>query len=257
MPLIIILITLLFANEEIIKKEKKVTKNEIISKEILIRNFFVNSYNALVPSFLETEPTENMAKFTFGYDLKNKKTYSKANIKILLPSIEKELKKTNKITLKTQEITFKILPFLQIYDSKPTLTIKPSFTYKVQDFTFNESIYYYLVANEYKEISTISFKKKLLYKFSKTYKSTQKSNLFYDFGIYYYTKQKKDITTYGLIFGGERKKLPIIYYYKLFFTFRYLIKKYLYFDFTPYFYYSKEYHYTPKFFANISLNFKF
>ncbi|NPA88007.1 hypothetical protein [Caminibacter pacificus] len=249
------------------KKEKE-TNNTIIQEEFFIRKWLIDKYNAIVPSFLEGEPKENMLNFTVGYDTKNNKPYSKLKINILLPQIERKFSKQSLKTAKTSTIKVKLLPILQIYKRVPTLTIKWSLTYKqdslTNQFKFNESIYYYTTFTEYKEITTISVQKfiaieNLLFLIQKSYYSTDKTNMYYKTGIYYYTDFYKFIRTYGYEMGGEREKLPFIYWYKLFFTYRHILfdRRYLFMEFTPYLYYSKEYDFHPKLFLNVSFNVKF
>ncbi len=266
--IILFLFTFLLAsNTVVLSKKEKETNNTIIQEETFIRKWLIDKYNAIVPSFLEGEPKENMLHFVVGFDTKTNKPYSKLKVKILLPEIEKEVSKQN-IKATTKTVRLKFLPILQIYKTLPTLTFKGSFTFQKESLTnqitFNESIYYYTTFTEYKEITTFSLKKflsinNLLFKIQKTYHSTDKTNLFYQAGIYYYTEFYKFIRTYGYEMGGEREKLPFIYWHKLFFTYRHILfdRRYLFMEFTPYLYYSKEYDFHPKLFLNVSFNVKF
>jgi len=267
--LFFLIFTFLYASNTIVlsKKEKEIN-NTIIQEETFIRKWLIDKYNAIVPEFLRGEPTENMLKFSVGYDTRTHNTYSKLKVKILLPEFEKKFSKQSLTSAKSKTIKIKLLPFLQIYKQIPTLTLKGSLTIQRESLSnqlkFNESIYYYTSYTEYKEITTFSIKKfisieNLMFNIQKTYYSYDKTNMYYQTGIYYYTDFVKYIKSYGFEMGGERKKLPFIYWYKLFFTYRHILfnRRYLFIELTPYLYYSKEYDFIPKLFFNASFNVKF
>ncbi|NPA12208.1 MAG: hypothetical protein GXO62_08190 [Epsilonproteobacteria bacterium] len=269
MRILIFLLTFLYASDTVVINQKeKENNNTIIKEELILKKWLIDKYNSIVPNILKGEPKDNFVDMQIGYDIKNKKIFSHLKVNILLPSLERKIIKESKTTLQTKSYNFKVVPFLQLYKSTPTLTIKPSFTFKnlteYNQFTFNESLYYYTSYTEYKEVSTITLDKfaniKNLYlRAYKTYYSTDKTNLYYTFGVYYFREFYKFIRLYGFETGGERKKLPFIYYYKLFFTYRHILfdKRYLFFEFTPYLYHSKEYDFHTKVFADLSLNLKF
>ena len=265
--ILLILTSILFASNIIVlKKKEKIKKNKVIREEIIFRKWLIDKINAVLPSYLQAEPKENMFKFSIKYDTDTKTFSSNLNIKVFFPSIEG--KKSSSTTKKTRIYKFKLLPILQLYKKLPTITLKASFTYNsltfLRDFYFNETIYYYTTFTEYKEISTITLKRfinisNLEFQASKTYNSTQKNNIFYSFGVYYSSDLYKFIRIYGYTFGGDRKHDPFIYYHKLFFTYRHILfnKRYIYLDITPYILSSKEHHYSPRFNLTTSLNVKF
>ncbi|WP_457560933.1 hypothetical protein [Caminibacter sp.] len=265
--IIVILTSFLFAsNTVVIKKKQKETNSTYVTEEVIIKKWLINKINAILPNYLQAEPKENMLNFSLGYDTKNKKYFSRLNIRLIFPSLET---KYTKSTLKnTKSYTFKLLPIFQIYKHTPCPTLKASFTYNNQqllkNLTFNETFYYYTVFTEYKEITTVTLKRfitidNLMYKIAKTYYSTDKHNLYYYTGVYYYSDFIKFIRIYGYECGGERKKLPIIYWHRIFFTYRKILfnKRYIFLDITPYLFISKEYDYNPKIFFTTSINVKF
>ena len=268
LALIFILFSLLFAkNKEIILKQKiQKNNNTIIQKQVIIlKNWLISNINNLTPDFLNISPKDSLIKFKIGYDSQNNKITQNLNLRLILPSYEKSATKIKLNTGTSKTYKFKVTPIIRMYKSTLTPVLKNSFTYKndllIKETVFNETIYYYFFHNEYKEITSLAFKKfltfnNLMFKMSKTYYSTQKSNLFYLFGLYFYTKQKEYITTYGIELSGERKKLPFIYSYKFFTTYRHLIfnKKFFYIDITPYLQSSKKWNYKIKPFISISLN---
>ena len=267
--LFFLLFSILYAsNVVVLSKKEKENNNTIIQEETFIRKWLIDKYNAMVPSFLEGEPTENMLHLSIGYDTKNRKVYSHAKVKILLPEFEKNFSKQSKTSLTSKTLKIKLLPILQIYKTLPTLTLKGSLTLQKEALfkkvILNESIYYYTTYTEYKEITTLSITRfisvdNMLLRIQKTYYSYDKTNMYYQAGIYYYTDFYTYIKSYGLETGGERKKLPFLYWYKLFFTYRHILfdRRYLYIELTPYLYYSKEYDFHLKLFFNVSLNVKF
>lgn len=266
---VLLLFTYLFAsNTVVLSKKEKETNTTIIQEEIFIRKWLIDKYNAIVPQFLEGEPKENMLKFSLGYDTKDKEVYSRLKIKILLPQFERKFSKQSLKTAKSRTIKVKLLPILQLHRGVPNLTIKWSFTYQKEsvanEFQFNESVYYYTTFTEYKEITTLSLRKfvsidNLMFKIQKSYYSWDKTNMYYSAGVYYYTDWYEFVRSYGYEMGGEREKLPFIYWYKLFFTYRHILfdRRYIFLEFTPYLYYSKEYDFHPKLFFNTSFNVKF
>ena len=262
-----ILFSLLFAKKEIVLKQKiQENNNTIIQKQALIlKNWLINNLNNLTPDFLNISPTDSLIKFKIGYDSQTNKITSSLNARLILPSYEKSATKIKLNTGNTKSYKIRITPIIRMYKSILTPVLKNSFTYKndylIKETVFNETFYYYFIHNEYKEITSLAFKKfltlnNLMFKMSKTYYSTQKSNLFYLFGLYFYTQQKKYITTYGFETSGERKKLPFIYSYKIFTTYRHLIfnNKFAYIDITPYLQASKEWEYKIKPYIAISFN---
>ena len=266
-------------SEIILSKKLKETNTTKYEEVLFIRKFLVNNYNQLMPDFLQVEPKEDFGHLSIGYDLLHKEVNVKLKVRVLLPYFKKTITKTSSLKTsggsytKTQSYEFKIAPYLRIYKTLPSVVIKPSFTYKrtlstlsliSREFAFNEAIYYYLPANEAKEITSLQMKRflsisNLSFKAEKTIYSYELDNIYYNFGTYLYDTEQKLIRIYGLTLSGERKKEPFIYSYKLFFTGRHTLfdKKYLYVEFTPYYLFSKEWNYKPKFFAFISLNFKF
>jgi len=266
---ILLLFTYLFAsNTVVLSKKEKETNTTIIQEETFIRKWLIDKYNAIVPQFLEGEPKENMLKFSVGYDTKDKKIYSRLRVRILLPELEKKYSKQSINRLKTKTIKLKLLPIIQIHKGLPDITVKFSFSYKKEsianEFQFNESIYLYAFHTEYKEITTATVTKfvsinNLMFKIQKTYHSIDKNNIKYKAGLYYYTDLYDFVRSYGFESGGEKIAKPFFYWHKLFFTYRHILfnRRYLYLEFTPYLYYSKEFNYRLKFFINTSLNVKF
>jgi hypothetical protein len=229
-----------------------------------------------MPSYLQVQPKENFLDLSVSYDLLHNKLSSSAKIRVILPSIERSVEtiSSGKKNKTTKTYIFKITPLLRMYNSTPTLVIKPSFTFKnsvydifsslTKDFSFNETFYYYTFQNEYVESTTLSFNKlvsieNLTFRANKTIESTDRSNMKYNFGVYYYNEFIKYIKVYGFTTEGESQLAPFIYAYKLFFTYRHTIfnKKYLYVEIMPYLYASKEWDYKIKFFAFISMHLKF
>jgi hypothetical protein len=267
--ILVILSTILFASNQntvVFKEKEKKENNTTIKEELFLRRWITDRINAVLPSYLQTEPTENMVNFSMGYDFRSNKFYNRLKLKLVFPAIEGKYSKST--LTKTKTIKIKLIPIFQVYKQLPCLTLKGSFTFSndeiIKNFTFNESIYYYTTYTEYKEITTFTFRRfvtidNLMFKVSKTYYSTQKTNMFYVFGFYYYSDFYKFIRIYGIEWGGERKKDPFIYWYKLFFTYRHILfdRRYIFLEFTPYLLISKEYHFSPKTFASISFNIKF
>jgi hypothetical protein len=265
--ILLILTSILFAsNTVVLKKRQKETNNSVIKEELILRKWLINKINSVLPDYLQAEPKENMINFSLKYDTRKKKLTSNLNLRLIFPSLEGKYQKSTET--KTKTIKLKLIPILLMHRQKPCPTLKASFTFQnralLKNLTFNETLYYYTVFTEYKEISTVTLDKfiaidNLTFKISKIYLSTDKTNLYYYAGLYYYTDFFKFVRIYGYEMGGERKKLPFIYWQKLFFTYRKILfnKRYIFFDFTPYLYYSKEYDYKPKFFVSTSLNLKF
>jgi len=265
--ILVILSTILFAsNTVVLKKKQKETNTSTVNEEIILRKWLIDKLNAIMPEYLQAELKENMFSFSTGYDTYSKKNYSKLNLRMFFPSIEGKYSKST--PTKTRTVKIKLLPILQIYKRLPCLTLKGSLTIKnetlLKYFTFNETVYYYTTFTEYKEITTLTFNRfvdinNLTFKISKTYLSTDKSNMSYVFGLYYYTDFYKFIRIYGYEAGGERKKDPFIYYYKFFFTYRHILfnKRYIFLELTPYLLVSKEFNFNPKLFASASFNVKF
>jgi len=268
--LIIFIFSVLSANNNIIIKQKvKEINNTIIQEQVeVFKNWIIKNFNTLTPDFLNISPQDSIFKLKISYDSQIHKIKTNLKAKLILPSYEKKYTKIKLATGNTKQINFKITPLIRIYKALLTPIIKSSFTYKndflIKEMVFNETFYYYFIFNEYKEITSLAFKrfltfKNLMFKISKTYYSTQKSNLFYTFGLYFYTYNEKHITTYGFELSGERKKLPFIYSYKLFLTYRHILfnRKFVYIDITPYLQASKDWEYTIKPFFNISFNINF
>ena len=271
--LLLIFSIFLFANVPsaiILNKKTKETNNTIIQQETIIKNWLINKLNAFTPDFLNVSPEDSLFKFKIFYDTRTNKMKSSLDAKVILPALEKSISKINvsKKNVKTKIYTFKIIPLLMIYKSILTPTLKTTMSLKndyiIKYSQIAETIYYYFIHNEYKETTTYAINKilnmdNIKFKISKTYRSTDKHNITYMSGIYYYTKENKFIRTYGFEISGQRKKLPVIYMYKLFFDYRHTIldKKFAFLDFMPYLYFSKDYHYTIKPALNISLNIKF
>jgi len=265
--ILLILTSILFAsNSIVIKKKEKVKKEKVITEEVIIRKWLVDKLNAVLPSYLQAEPKDNMIRFSISYDTESKKIGSSLNIRIFFPSVEGKVTKST--INKTKTYKFKLLPILQLYKKLPTITLKASFTYNslslLKNFIFNETFYYYTTFTEYREITTITLKRfitinNLEFKASKSYHSTQKDNMFYNFGLYYYSDFFKFIRIYGFKMGGNRKDDPFIYYYKLFFTYRHILfnKRYIYTNVTPYLFFSKKNNYNPRIALSLSFNVKF
>jgi len=269
--LFIILSLFIYASDTVVlsKKEKK-TKSAQIEETTLIKKWLVDKFNAITPDFLNVTPRDRMVNFKLSYDTQNNKLTTKLNIRVLLPAFERVITKTklknNKVS--QSQYKFKILPIIRIYKKKLTPILKTSFDfqnqYLIKEVNFNETIYFYFLFNEYKEITTVTFQKfltvnNLMLRLSKTYLSYEKNNLFYLFGLYYYSDFIKYIKTYGFEMSGERKKLPFIYSYKIFFTYRHILfgKRYIFADITPYLQSSKEWNYKIKPFLNLSFNVRF
>ena len=255
----------LFSKEIIIKKDNNSTT---ILKEQKI--WLLNHINFFTPDFLNIAPEDSLIKFKISYNTQQQKTKISLNAKLILPSFEKKVSKIkiSKNKLSTKIFTFKITPLFLIYKSIPTPILKTNFNLKndyiIKYSAISETIYYYFIHNELKEITTFAINKlinisNLKFKISKTYLSTDKNNLYYSSGIYYYTTTNKFIRTYGFEINGERKKLPVIYQYKLLFDYRHTLfnKKYIYLDVIPYIYANKDYHYKIKPAMNISFNINF
>ena len=259
---------LLFSKEIILKKEEIKENNLTIFQESKIWIF--KKLNSFTPEFLQVSPQDSLLKFKTSYDTREDKIKTSLNAKIIFPSFESKTSKINisKNSLSTKIFTFKIIPLLIFYKSIPTPTIKTFFSLKndyiIKYSEIAETIYYYSIHNEYKENTTFTINKivdisNLKFKISKSYYSTDKNNLYYLSGLYYYTTTNKFIRTYGFEISGNRKKLPVIYEYKLFFDYRHTLfnKKYIYVEITPYLFASKDYHYQVKPASTISLNIKF
>jgi len=265
------------SNTVVLSKKTKETNSTIIETTTLIKKWLVDKYNAITPDFLTIQPKDRMIDFQIAYDVKTRQLKEKLNIRVLFPAFVKITKKINANTKtnKTKknlffqtEYRFKILPLIRIYKQKLTPILKTSLDlendYLSKAINFNETFYFHFIFNEYKEITTITFNRflfvdNLMFKFSKTYLSTQKSNLFYLFATYYYSDFIKYIKTYGFEMSGERKKLPFIYSYKLFFTYRRILfnKRYMFIDISPYLEANKKWNYKIKSFLNLSFNIRF
>ena len=266
---LIFLVSLLSAKTVILNQKIKETNNTIIQEEAKIfKNWLIKNINEFTPDFLNVSPRDSLIKLRIGYDTQTDKITTSLNAKLILPSYEKSATKIKLSTGNTKTYKIRITPIIRMYKSKITPVLKNSFTFKndflIKEMVFNETLYYYFFFNEYKEITSLSLKKflamkNLMLKLSKTYYSTQKSNMFYLFGIYFYTEQKKQITTYGFETSGERKKLPFIYSYRLFTTYRHIIfnNKFAFIDITPYLQASKEWQYKIKPFLSVSFNVRF
>jgi len=267
--LITFIFSLLSANNITLKQKFKENNTTIIQEQVkIIKNWFIENFNSFTPDFLKISPKDSIFKFKISYDSQTDKLQTNLNARLVLPSFERKYTKVKLNKGTTKQIKFKITPMLRIYKSLLTPIMKTSFTFKndflIKEMLFNETFYYYFIHNEYKEITSLAFKrfltfKNLMLKLSKTYYSTQKSNLFYTFGLYFYTQAQKYITTYGFEISGERKKLPFIYSYKLFITYRHILfnKKFMYINITPYLQASKDWEYKIKPFINISFNVNF
>ena len=254
--LVLFLQSFLFGKEIIIKKEIKETNTSVVEKKESIKIWLFNKINSFTPDFLNISPKESALKFKLSYDTKYKKLKTNLDAKLILPSFEKT---TSKVEISDKKLVSKTIP---------TPTIKNYFhlksDYFIKSFEFAETIYFYFIHNDFKEITSFAINRiididNLKFKITKTFLSTKKDNLFYTFGLYYYTTNDKFIRTYGFELSGERKKLPFIYQYKLFLDYRQIIfnKKFIYFDITPYLYANKENHYIIKPAINISFNIKF
>ena len=254
----------------VLNKKTKETNSTIIQQETIIKNWFINKLNSFTPDFLNVSPKSSLFKFKIFYDTRQQKIKASLNAKVILPAFEKTISKTqiSKTSVKTKIYTFKILPLLMIYKSILTPTLKTTMSLKndyiIKYSQIAETIYYYFIHNSYKEITTFAINRiinisNLKFKASKTYLSTDKHNLYYIFGLYYYSDTNKFIRTYGFEISGQRKKLPFIYEYRLFFDYRHTVfdKKFAFLDFTPYLYSSKDNHYRIKPAINISFNVKF
>jgi len=267
--LIIFIFSLLSANNITLTQKLKENNSTIIQEQVkIIKNWFIKNFNYFTPDFLNISPKDSVFKLKIFYNSQTNKLQANVNAKLILPSFEKKYTKIKLNSAKTKQFNFKITPMIRIYKSLLTPIIKTSFTFKndflIKELLFNETLYYYFIHNEYKETTSLAFKKfltfkNLMLKLSKTYYSTQKNNLFYTFGLYFYTQAQKYITTYGFEISGERKKLPFIYSYKLFTTYRHILfnKKFTYIDITPYLQASKDWKYKIKPFINISFNVNF
>ena len=271
--LLLILTSFLFSkvpSSIVLKNKTKETNNTIIQKETIIKNWLINKLNSFTPDFLNVSPEDSLFKFKTYYDTKENKIKTSLNAKVILPALEKKTSKIqiSKSNIKTKIFTFKLIPLLMIYKSILTPTIKTVMSlkndYVIKYSEIAETIYYYFIHNEYKERTTFAINKiinvdNLKFKISKSYYSTQKNNLYYMSGIYYYTKEKKFIRTYGFEISGNRKHLPVIFMYKLLFDYRHIVfdKKFAFFDITPYLYSSKDYHYQIKPALSVSFNIKF
>ena len=269
----LILFSFLFGkiHKQIVLNKKTIeTNNTIIQQETLIKNWLINKINSFTPNFLNVSPDESIFKFKIYYDTKTQKTKASLNAKVILPVFEKTTSKIkiSKTNVTTKIFTFKLTPLLMIYKSLLTPTLKTTISlkndYVIKYSEIAETIYYYFIHNQYKETTTFAINKivnisNLKFKASKTYLSTDKNNLYYLFGFYYYTDTLKFIRTYGFELSGQRKKLPIIYIYKLFFDYRHILfdKRFAFLDFTPYLYSSKDDHYKIKPAINVSFNVKF
>ena len=271
-----IIVSFIYASNTIVlSKKEKETNSTQIEETTLIKKWLVDKYNAITPDFLNVQPKDRMIDFKVIYSTKDKKTKENLNIRVLLPALVKITKKIKtknnkkkKNILFQTEYKFKILPLIRLYQKKITPILKTSLdlknSYLLKELNFNETFYFYFIFNEYKEVTTFTLKKfltldNLMFKASKTYLSTDKDNLFYKLGIYYYSDFIKYIKTYGFEISGERKKLPFIYSYKLFFTYRHILfnKRYIFANITPYIQASKEWNYKVKPFLTLSFNIRF
>jgi len=269
--LFIILSLFIYASDTVVlSKKEKNTKSIQIEETTLIKKWLIDKFNAIMPDFLNVTPRDRMVNFKISYDTQNNKITSNLNIRVLLPAFVKIKTKTkiNNNNISQAQYKLKILPIIKLYKRKITPILKSSFDFKnetlIKEVNFNETLYYYFLFNEYKEITTLTFQKfltvnNLMLKLSKTYLSTEKNNLFYLFGLYYYSDFIKYIKTYGFEMSGERKRLPFIYSYKIFFTYRHILfgKRYIFADITPYLQASKEWQYKIKPFLNLSFNVRF
>jgi hypothetical protein len=265
-----------FSSEIILSKKTKDVNGTKETETFILKKFILDTYNSIMPDYLQVEPKENFFHYKLTYDPQKQQWQSQLKVNVILPSFEKTVKKSKitKISTKTKTYTFKIVPFLTMYDEQPSLVIKPSFSYTysfnnlinllTNTFAFSESFYYYIPSSDYKEVSQIILKKlftldNLFFKATKKYLSKEPTNLYYSFSVYIYNKQNKYIKIYGIQTDGERKKDPFIYSYKLFFTYRHILfnKKYFYVDLSPYYMWSKEWNYNAKFFVTTSINLKF
>jgi len=267
----IILSLFAYSSNTIVLSKKENNKTEEI---ILIKKWLINKYNSIMPNFLNIQQKERMFDFKISYSTKDNKIKESLNAKIIFPELvkivtkNKNTKKNKKNPLLQTQYKFKILPLIRLYKHRLTPILKTSFDiknfYLLKTLNFNETFYFYFLFNEYKETTTLSLNRflylnNLMFKISKTYLSTDKSNLYYLFGIYYYSDLIKFIRTYGFEMSGERKKLPFIYSYKLFFTYRHILfgKRYIFANITPYIQASKEWNYKVKPFLTLSFNIRF
>jgi len=265
----IIFSALLFSKEIILKKSQKEieTNSTIITEQKFLIFKFINSFT---PDFLNLSPKDSIFKLKIKYNSHTNEVKSSLNAKIVLPTFEKKISKIKlkKSKLSTKTFKFKITPLFLLYKSTPTPVLKTTLSVKndyiVKYSEIGEVIYYYFIHNEYKETTTFLVNKiidinNLKFKISKTYKSTDKSNLFYTTGLYYYFQSFKFARTFGFELNGERKKLPVIYQYKLFFDYRHTLfnKKFIYIEIVPYLFASKDYHYTIKPAFDVSFNINF
>jgi hypothetical protein len=255
----------------ILSQKTEETNESNISATTSIKLFLIDTYNSLMPKFLEVSPKDNFLHYYINYDIKNKKLSQSLSVNVFLPSFERTVTKQSPKKEKNKTLSLKIIPFITYYDSTPSLVIKSQLTADIQkgfvfyeNTVFTETFYYYVPEKDYREITEISFKKlirfdNLMFKMSKSLSSEDPSNINYDFSTYFFNDYSKYIRVYGLTLSGERKKDPFIYSYKLFFTYSHLIfnNKHVYFTFSPYLLFSKEFHYHPKTFADISLHIKF
>ena len=264
-------------SKDITLYEKIKETNSTNTTVINVRKVLIEGFNFFMPSYLQVEPKEDFLDLALNYDLLHNNLSTSVKVRVILPSLERSLKKIskkNKTKTTTKTYTFKITPLLRLYNSVPTLVIRPSFTFSnsvydiissiTKKFYFNETFYYYTFQNEWKESTTLTLNeaisiKNLVFRANKTLTSKEKSNFHHNLGFYYYDKFAKYIRIYGFVTGGEKKLSPFVYYYKLFFTYRHILfnKKYFYIEITPYLMASKEWDYTVKFFANASLHLKF
>jgi len=272
--LFIILSLFMYAsNIVVLSKKEKETNSTQIEETTLIKKWLIDNFNAITPDFLNVTPKDRMIDFKISYDVRTHKLTQKLNVRVLLPAFVKITKKIrtnkkNKISFLQTQYKFKILPMIRIHKQMLTPILKLSLdiknNYLLKEVNLNETIYYYFFFNDYKEITTLTFQKfltinSLMLKLSKTYLSTDKNNLYYLFGLYYYSDFIKYIKTYGFEMSGERKKLPFIYSYKIFFTYRHILfgKRYIFADITPYLQASKEWNYKVKPFLTLSFNVRF
>jgi len=260
----------------ILSQKTKETNETNVSIKTSLRLLLINTYNNIMPSFLQVTPKENFFHYAYYYDIKNKKSSQSLSINVILPSFEKTVKKTSlgklKTKTKSKTYTFRVVPFLTMYKSSPALVIKSSFSFEVENivkqlsknFAFSETVYYYAPKNDYKEISQISLKRfvtinNLMFKATKTIYSSDPKTIQYSFATYFYNDYFKYIKVYGLTTSGSTDEHPFIYSYKLFFTYSHILfnQKVFYITFSPYLLWSKEYNYHMKKFADISLHVKF
>ncbi|WP_456479558.1 hypothetical protein [Nautilia sp.] len=266
--IILILSTILFAsNIVVLKKKEKETNSTIIKEEMFIKNIVINSINSIVPDVLEVTPKEHFLKIKIDYDLKARALKARVNLRVILPSLEKQLtiikNGNNPTRFRQRNISLKLTPLLRIYNGLPEILIHNTATVTNilnTEINFGETVDVYTVNREIHENTAFTVKKdSLLFKINKSFSSTEPGNMHYYYGTYLYNDYIKFIRIYGFEMGGETDLKPVLYYYKLFFTYRHVLfnKRYMFLEFSPYILFSKEHEYRFKTFANISINFRF